>query len=76
MKKRLNWGAILKGLLFVSSLMVVIDTLYELLIKPFFTLRPVTLTSFGCIVLVLATIVLCNTIEYFKERVIYVSAES
>lgn len=67
-KKRLNWGAILKGLLFVSSLMVVVDTLYELIIKPFFTLRPVTLTAFGCVVLVLATIVLCHTVEYFKER--------
>ena len=68
MKKRLNWGAILKGLLFVSSLMVVVDTLYELLIKPFFTLRPVALTSFGCIVLIAAMIVLFHTIEYFKER--------
>ena len=68
MKKRLNLGAIIKGLLFVSSLMVVIDTLYKIIILPFFTLKPVALTSFGCIVLVLATIVLCNTIEYFKGR--------
>ena len=67
-KKRLNWGAILKGLLFVSSLMVVIDTIYELIILPFFTLKPVALTSFGCILLIAAMILLCHTIEYFKER--------
>ena len=68
MKKRLNWGAILKGLLFVSSLMVVVDTLYEILILPFFTKRLVSLTAFGCIVLIAAIVVLCNTIEYFKGR--------
>ena len=67
-RKRLNWGAILKGLLFVSSLMVVVDTVYQIIILPFFTLKPMGLTSFGYIVLISAMIVLSHTIEYFKKR--------
>lgn len=67
-KKRFNLGAILKGLLFGASLIIIIDTLYRLIILPFFTLRPATLTIFGCMLLGLCVIVLKNTIEYFKER--------
>ena len=68
MKKKLNWVSVGNIVGLIGSGLVILDTVYEIIIKPFFTNEPMALTSFGLIVLVISFIVFGANFIYFEER--------
>lgn len=69
MKKKLNWIVVGNMVGFIGGLLVILDTMYQLLFKPLFVNRMITLTPFGLIVLILAFIVCGANFNYFDERI-------
>ena len=67
-KKKLSWVAVGNMVGLIGSALVMLDTVYQIAIKPFFTNEPMALTQFGLIVLILAFIVCGSNFNYFEER--------
>lgn len=67
-KRRINYGAVLNGLLLILSAWVLVDNFYNLIIEPFFTNEMKTLTQFGVVVGLLAFVTFVFEIQYFEER--------
>lgn len=67
-KKKLSWVAVGNMVGLISSALVILDTVYQIIIKPFFTNEPMALTQFGLITIILAFIVCGANFNYFEER--------
>lgn len=67
-KRRINYGAVLNGLLLILSAWVLVDNFYNLIIEPFFTNEMKTLTQFGVVVCLVAFVTFIFEMQYFEER--------
>ena len=67
-KKKLSWVAVGNMVGLIGSALAILDTVNEIVIKPFFTNEPMALTPFGLIVLIIAFIVCGANFNYFEER--------
>jgi len=68
-KRKLNWVAIGNAIGLIASLLLIIDTIVKIVIKPFFTKQLVALTPFGLILLIIAFMVCNSNFNYFNERI-------